>query len=333
MLNIQLGTRKGDDLMKIVVLDGFTVNPGDLSWDGLRTLGECIIHERTAVEETANRCAGAEAVLTNKVLLDKTTIDALPKLKYIGVLATGYNVVDLEAAREQGITVCNVPAYSTTSVAQATFALILELTNRVALHGESVKSGDWCRSLDFSYWKHPLLELGGSTLGIVGFGAIGGKVAKLADAFGMQLVVHTAHPEKYRADHPSVRFLDLDAVFAESDVVSLHCPLTAGNEKLVNASRLRLMRKTAFLINTARGGLIDEPALADALNTEKIAGAALDVLSTEPPSPDNPLLKAKNCLITPHIAWASKAARQRLLDTAVANVAAYLNGTPQNVIR
>jgi glycerate dehydrogenase len=326
-------TRKGGKLVKIVVLDGFTVNPGDLSWDGLRTLGECIIHERTAVEETANRCAGAEAVLTNKVLIDKTTIDALPKLKYIGVLATGYNVVDLEAAKERGITVCNVPAYSTDSVAQATFALILELTNRVALHDESVKSGDWCRSLDFSYWKHPLLELGGSTLGVVGFGRIGQAVAKLADSFGMNVIVHTATPEKHRGSRATVRFVELDALFAESDIISLHCPLTADNEKLVNARRLGLMRKTAFLINTARGGLVDEKALANALNSGEVAGAAVDVLSTEPPSPDNPLLKAKNILITPHIAWATKAARKRLLDTAVAILAAYLNETPQNVIR
>lgn len=317
---------------EIVVLDGYTVNPGDLSWDDLRSLGECEIFDRTPENQIQARCSEAEIIITNKVVIDRKLIKALTKLRYVGVLATGYNVVDVEAARDNKVTVCNVPAYSTPSVAQKTFALLLELTNHVALHAESVKSGEWSNCPDFAYWKKPLIELDGLTLGIVGFGNIGRAVAKLADAFGMKVIVHTAHPEKYTEEFKNFDFVALDAIFANSDVLSLHCPLTAGNEEFVNADKLRLMRKSAFLINTGRGALIDENALADALNEGRISGAALDVLSTEPPSLDNPLIRAKNCLITPHIAWATKQSRTRLLNTAIANVAAFLSGTPRNVV-
>lgn len=318
---------------KIVVLDGYTVNPGDLSWEDLRSLGECEVFDRTPNDKRRKRCDGAEIILTNKVVIDRKLMESLSTLRYVGVLATGYNVVDIEAARDNEVTVCNVPAYSTSSVAQKTFALLLELTNHVALHAESVRSGEWSRCPDFAYWKEPLWELEGLTMGLVGFGNIGRAVAKLADAFGMKVIVNTAHPEKYARKHNNIDFVSLNAIFADSDIVSLHCPLTAENEELVNADRLRLMRKNAFLINTGRGQLIDENALADALNEGRISGAALDVLSTEPPSPNNPLIGAKNCIITPHIAWATKQSRERLLNTAIANVAAFLSGTPRNVLQ
>ena len=316
--------------MKIVVLDGYTLNPGDLSWEELKALGDCEIHERLPAGEIVPRAAEADILLTNKVALPRDLIVRLPKLRYIGVTATGYNIVDTVAARERNVSVTNVPAYGTPSVAQMTFALLLELTQHVGLHAQSVRAGRWTRSADWCYWERPLVELNGLTMGIVGLGRIGRAVADLAAAFGMKVVAQS----RSRAQSGPAQFplLDLDALFRQSDVVSLHCPLTPETNHLVNAARLSLMKPSAFLLNTSRGPLIDEPALAEALNDGRLAGAGLDVLSLEPPPADNPLLQAKNCLITPHIAWATRAARARLMNAAVANVRAFLAGKPQNVV-
>lgn len=316
--------------MQIVVLDGHTLNPGDLSWAELHELGQCHIHNRTPSDDIVRRAQEAEIVLTNKTQLSKETLAHLPKLRYIGVLATGYNVVDVEAAHKQNICVTNVPAYSTVSVAQMVFAHLLNLTQHVAEHGQSVQAGTWNRSQDFCYWNFPLVELASLTMGIIGLGRIGQTTARLALDFGMKVVYFDV--EKSITPQVDARAVDLDTLFRESDVVSLHCPLNDSNFRLVNEQRLQLMKPTAFLINTSRGPLIDEKALADALNAGKIAGAGLDVLSREPPDADHPLLKAKNCYITPHIAWATRAARQRLMDIAVANVGAFVNGRPQNVV-
>lgn len=316
--------------MKIVVLDGYTLNPGDLSWEELNSLGACEIHDRTPAAEVVQRAVEAEIVLTNKTVLSREQIKSLPKLKYIGVLATGYNIVDVAAAREQNIPVTNVPTYGAKSVAQMTLALLLELTQNVGHHAQTVRDGRWTRSSDFCYWDFPLIELDGLTFGIVGYGRIGRAAGELATAFGMRLLSYSPRPPKNAPAH--VQFVDLEELFTASDVVSLHCPLTPETKHLVNASRLSQMKSTAFLINTSRGPLIDEPALADALNEGRLAGAGLDVLAVEPPRPDNPLLKAKNCLVTPHIAWATRAARARLMSTAVANVRAFLKGGPQNVV-
>lgn len=316
--------------MNIVVLDGHTLNPGDLSWDELKALGPCEIFDRTPPGEVAARAANAEIVITNKAVLHRPQIEAMPKLKYIGVTATGYNVVDVEAAGKQNVVVTNVPTYGTRSVAQHTFALLLELTQHAGHHAQTVRDGHWVRSADWCYWDQPLVELDGLTMGIVGYGHIGQAVAKLAEAFGMKVI--TSASSSGRKREPNVAVVDLDYLFSESDVVSLHCPLTPETKHLVNARRLARMRPAAFLLNTSRGPLVDEAALADALNSGRIAGAAMDVLSVEPPGADNPLLNAKNCLITPHIAWATRAARARLMKTAVENVRAFLEGKPQNVV-
>lgn len=315
--------------MNICVLDGFTLNPGDLSWDGLHQLGACEIHERTLATKIIARAANAEIVLTNKTPLTRETIAALPKLKYIGVLATGTNVVDLAAARARNIPVTNTPAYGARSVAQATIALLLELTNHVGQHAQRVRQGAWTNATDWCFWDAPLLELDGLTLGIVGYGRIGAAVAEIAHAFGMNII---AYSPSQKVAPPFVKFVDLETVFHTSDVVSLHCPLTPQTQKLVNAERLALMKPTAFLLNTSRGPLVDETALAEALNSGRITGAGLDVLSVEPPPASNPLLQAKNCLITPHNAWGTRAARSRLLNIAVENIRAFLNGKPQNVV-
>jgi glycerate dehydrogenase len=316
--------------MNIVVLDGYTLNPGDLSWNELEELGSCVVHDRTPPDLILERAREADILLTNKTPLTRETIFALPKLKYIGVLATGYNVVDIAAAKERGIMVTNVPDYSTPSVAQLTFALLLELTHRVGHHAQTVRDGKWVRSADFCYWDFPLVELHGKKFGIVGFGKIGRAVAKIADAFGMHVIVHA---RKKPADLPQHHvFSELNSLFEWSDVVSLHCPLTPETKQLVNAERLALMKPGAFLLNTGRGPLIDEAALADALNKGTIAGAGLDVLSVEPPRADNPLLTAKNCIITPHIAWASRGARERLMEIAVENLRAVARGKPRNVV-
>lgn len=316
--------------MNIVVLDGFTLNPGDLDWAALRALGSLTVHDRTPPELVVERAREAEILLTNKALVSGDTIRALPKLRYIGVLATGYNVVDVAAARERGIPVTNVPGYSTASVAQLTFALLLELTHRAGHHAQAVRDGRWAAGADFCFWDFPLVELHGLTFGVIGFGQIGRAVAKLADAFGMRVLVHS---RTRPADLPAqFEFADLDTLLTRSDVVSLHCPLTAENKGFINAARLARMKPGAFLINTGRGPLLDEQAVAEALNSGRLGGAGLDVLAVEPPRADNPLLTARNCLITPHIAWASRAARTRLMDAVVANVRAFLDGSPRNVV-
>jgi glycerate dehydrogenase len=314
----------------IVVLDGHTLNPGDLSWEELMALGSCKIFDRTPPEEIAARAVNAEMAITNKAVLHRPQIEILPKLKYIGVTATGYNVVDVEAAKERGIVVTNVPTYGTRSVAQHTFALLLELTQHIGHHAQTVRDGRWVRSPDWCYWDKPLIELDGLTMGIVGYGRIGRATARLAEAFGMKVV--TTASSSGRRREPNIAVVDLDYLFSESDVVSLHCPLTPETKHLVNFQRLARMKPTAFLINTSRGLLVDEAALAEALNSSRIAGAGLDVLSVEPPPADNPLLAARNCLITPHNAWAMRAARARLMKTAVENVRAFLVGRPQNVV-
>jgi len=316
--------------MKIIVLDGYTLNPGDLSWDGVGGLGDLTVHDRTPAGEVAERAEGAEIVLTNKTLLPKETIEQLPAMKYVGVLATGYNVVDVAAAKEKGVIVTNVPLYGTASVAQMTFAHLLNLTQRVAHHAGTVREGRWTDSVDFCYWDYPMVELAGLTMGIIGLGRIGRAVAKLALAFGMNVLGHDVVTP---ADLPEgVTMADVDEIFGQSDVVSLHCPLTADNEGMVNGDRLAMMKPTAFLINTGRGPLVDSAALADALNAGQIAGAALDVLAVEPPPADEPLLQAKNCFVTPHIAWATRAARQRLMNTVVDNIKAFQAGEPINVV-
>ena len=316
--------------MKIAVLDGHTLNPGDLSWDELRALGECDIHDRSAPADVPARAAGAEVLLTNKTVLSRELIQSLPQLRYIGVLATGYNIVDVAAARERGIPVANVPGYGTRSVAQMTFALLLELASRAGHHAQTVRDSRWSQCPDYCYWDFPLVELDGLTMGIVGFGRIGRAVAELAHAFGMNVI---AQSRSAPADAPAhVRFAPLETLLRESDVVSLHCPLTPQTQQLINPATLALLKPTAFLLNTSRGPLIDEPALAEALNAGRLAGAGLDVVSVEPPAAGNPLFSARNCVITPHIAWASRSARARLLNMAVENLRAFLAGQPRNVV-
>ena len=310
--------------MKIVVLDGYALNPGDLSWDSLRELGEVEIYDRTSGEEVVPRACDADAVLTNKTVLDAAVLGALPKLKYVGVLATGYNVVDLNAAREHHLVVTNIPAYSTDSVAQMVFAHLLNIVQRVDYYAEQNRVGRWSSSADFSYFDTPLSELGGKHMGIVGFGHIGQAVARIALAFGMKVAVFTSKPQTALPE--GCVKVEMDDIFRECDVVSLHCPLTPDTDKLVNSFRLSQMKKGAVLINTGRGGLIDEMALAEALKSGKLLAAGLDVLTSEPPKADNPLLKLSNCFITPHIAWATQEARKRLMNQAVANIKAFQDG-------
>lgn len=317
---------------KIVILDGHTINPGDLSWEVILQQGECTVYERTPKELVAERCRDAKAVLTSKAIFTREVMESLPKLSYIGVLATGYNVVDVQAARERGITVTNIPAYSTQSVAQMVFALLLQLCCHVKEHSDSVKSGAWSACEDFCYWNSPMIELAGKTLGIVGFGMIGQQTARVANALGMKVAAFGR--QRKQVDGIDYQWIDsLDELLVRSDVISLHCPLTEDTNGMINAERLRLMKPSAFLINTARGPLIEENALADALNSKRIAGAALDVLGAEPPAADNPLFRAKNCIITPHIAWATKEARTRLINTAGENLKAYLEGSPVNTVQ
>lgn len=317
--------------MKIVVLDGRTLNPGDLSWDALRALGDCTVWDRTPPHEVLERAVHAEIVLTNKTRLDRDTLAGLPLLRYIGVLATGTNVVDVRAASERGIVVTNVPNYGSESVAQATFALLLELTNHVGLHAEAARTGRWRASGEFAHTERALVELHGLTLGVVGLGHIGRAVCRIALGFGMHVLAHG--PGASRPDDPPVERVSLDALFAHADVVSLHCPLTPATAHLVDATRLGRMKSGALLINTARGGLLDEVAVAQALASGQLGGAGLDVLSVEPPPDDHPLLHAPNCIVTPHNAWATRASRARLLETAVANVRAFLAGRPAHVVQ
>ncbi|HAM73877.1 MAG TPA: glycerate dehydrogenase [Verrucomicrobiales bacterium] len=322
----------GSPRPRIVILDGHTLNPGDQSWSGLEALGDCQVHARSAPHEVVDRCRGAAVVITNKVPLSRATLEQLPDLRCIGVTATGYNIVDVAAARERGIPVTNVPTYGTRSVAQFTLALILELAHRVGMHADSVRAGDWSRCPDFCYWKSPLVELEGMTLGIVGFGRIGRAVADLGLALGMRVLASGRSGTPAVPDTTGVRRTDLATLFRESDVLSLHCPLTEETRHLVSRERLALMKPGAWLINTSRGPLVDEAALAEALNGGRLGAAAVDVLSVEPPDPGNPLLQARNCLVTPHQAWASLAARKRLMAVAVENVRAFLAGEPVNVV-
>ena len=317
--------------LKIVVLDGYTLNPGDLSWKELEALGTVKIYDRTRPDEVVKRAAGAKIVLTNKTILDGEALSQLPDLKYIGVLATGYNVVNLEVAQKQGVTVTNIPAYSTDSVAPMGFAHLLNITQRVEHYAEEVASGNWTGQADFCYWNTPLVELAGKTLGIVGLGHTGMATARIALAFGMQVLAYTS---KSAAELPAgIRKADsLEQVFSDSDVVSLHCPLTESTRNLINMERLKLMKREAILINTGRGGLVNESDLAEALEKGLLAAAGVDVLSSEPPVPGHPLVGVKNCFITPHIAWATLEARQRLMRQAVRNIEAFLNGQPINTI-
>ncbi len=317
--------------MKIVVLDGYTLNPGDLSWDNLKVIGEVVIYDRTPTGEILERSKNAEILFTNKTPLKEEILNALPSLKYIGVLATGYNVVDIEAAKRRGIVVTNVPAYSTFSVAQLTFALLLELCLHVQRQSDSVLSGKWASSVDFTYRDFPLIELAGKTIGIIGFGNIGQSVANIAASFGMN-VISFSRRQTDQSHRTNFNWVTIDELFETADVVSVHCPLVPETKGLVNIGYLKKMKKSAFLLNTSRGPIVIEEDLAYALNNDLISGAGVDVLSVEPPSADNHLLKAKNCIITPHIAWATKEARIRLLDIAVNNLAHFLGNTPVNVV-
>ena len=317
--------------MKIVVLDGCAANSGDISWDGLAQYGELTVYDRTDDADVIARIGDAELITTNKTVIDRHAMESCPKLKYIGVLATGYNVVDLDAAKEHGIVVTNVPAYSTDAVAQFTFALLLELANQVGVHNSSVKDGGWVRSKDFSYSVMPTMELYGKTMGIIGYGSIGQRVADIAHAFGMKVLV-SSRTEKKLPEGGWIRWVSREELFAEADVISIHCPLFPETKGMINREAIGLMKRTALVINTARGGCIVEQDLADALNSGRIAGAAVDVVSQEPMKEDNPLLTAKNIIITPHIAWAPREVRQRLLQIAGDNMGAFLAGHPINVV-
>lgn len=318
--------------MKIVNLDGHTTNPGDLSWDGIKELGDYTVYDRTAPDEIIRRAKGAEILIINKTVLDRSLLDALsPELKYIGLQSTGYNVVDCEYARELGITVCNIPAYSTNAVAQLVFAFILQITNKVTLHSDAVKNGEWCSCPDFCFWKEPLTELDGKTIGIIGFGSIGRRVAQIAEAFGMNVLAYSPR-KKEIGNLNTLKFTDLNTLLSNSDIITCHCPLTEETTGLINKENISKMKKSAVFINTSRGPVVDEKALADALNNGDIAAAGLDVLKVEPARKDNPLLTAKNCYITPHIAWAAQETRARLLKILEENIRAYLSGKPQNVV-
>ena len=318
--------------MTIVVLDGYAANPGDLSWDGLKELGDLTVYERTSPDEVLERAQGAQAITTNKVLITAELMDQLPELQYIGVLATGYNVVDIPAARKRGIVVTNIPAYSTMSVAQLVMAHLLNITNQVALHSQAVTEGKWQTCMDFTFTLTPQIELDGKTFGIVGLGNTGTAAARIAQSFGMRVLAYSSKSAATLAAFGIDKADGYEQLFRESDVLSLHCPLTEETHHLVNAERLSWMKPTSILINTGRGPLIDENSLADALNQGRIMGAGVDVLQEEPPRKGSPLIGARNCFITPHIAWATQAARSRLMKIAVANVKAFIEGKPQNVV-
>lgn len=317
--------------MKLVVLDGYTLNPGDLNWEGIKKFGDLEVHDRTPESQIVERCQGAEIIFTNKTPLREAILSQLPDLKYIGVLATGYNVVDVDYAKARGIAVANVPGYGTASVVQMTFALLLELCQHVQSHSDSVRQGDWAASPDFCYWNYPLIELEGKTIGIIGFGSIGQKVADIATAFGMN-IIGFSRTRSDQSHRKNFKWAELNELLKESDVVSVHCPLFPETQGIINKDSLRLMKRTAFFLNTSRGPLMVDQDLADALNEGIIAGAGIDVLSVEPPSADNPLFKAKNCLITPHIAWATKEARSRLMGIAENNLSSFLNQKPINIV-
>lgn len=317
---------------EIVILDGYTENPGDLSWDGFRALGELTVYDRTPrgdVEEIVKRIGNAEIVCTNKTPITEEILRRVPSVRYIGVLATGYNVVDVQAAARRGIPVTNIPDYGTGAVAQYTIAMLLELCSRIGHHDRVVHEGKWTSAKDFCFWDYPLMELAGKTMGIIGYGRIGQETARLARAFGMKILAFRRRPAK---EDDQCRYVSMDELLAKSDVISLHCPLFPETEGLINRQTIARMKDGVILLNTARGPLINEKDLADALNCGKVYGAAVDVVSTEPIQADNPLLQAKNCLITPHVAWTSRESRQRLMDTAVANLQAFLDGKPVHVV-
>ena len=317
--------------MNIVVLDGYTLNPGDISWEGIEKLGDVTIYDRTPVDKVIERAAGAEVIFTNKTPVSEEAINELTSLKFIGVLATGYNIVNTEAAKAKGVIVSNVPGYGTNSVVQMTIALLLELCLRVQRHSDAVMEGKWARSSDWCFWDYPLVELSGKTMGIIGFGRIGRQVGDVATAFGMNIVGNSRHWTD-QSQRKNFRWAEVPELLAQSDVVSIHCPLFPETKGLINKESLMTMKKTAFLLNTSRGPIVVDEDLAEALNSEVIAGAGIDVLSVEPPSADNPLFKAKNCIITPHIAWATKEARIRLMNITVSNLSAFINGNPVNVV-
>jgi len=316
--------------MKIVILDGYSANPGDLSWDALKALGEVTVYDRTSREDTVERAADADIVLTNKVVIDREVMEQLPRLKFIGVLATGYNIIDVACARERGVVVSNVPAYSTESVAQMVFSHLLTVTNRTEHYAQQNREGRWTRSADFCYWDSPVMELAGKTMGVVGLGNIGRRVAEIALAFGMKVVALTSKSEALLPQ--GVRKVTFEELLGASDVVSLHCPLTDQTRHLINRDTIAMMRPSAILVNTGRGPLVDDEALAEALNANRLKAYCADVMTQEPPKADNPLLGLKNVFLTPHIAWASTEARIRLLDITIKNVRAFIEGKPQNVI-
>ena len=316
--------------MKIVVLDGYTENPGDLSWEGFEELGELTVYDRTPKEKVIERIGDADAVIVNKTPLDRGVFEACPQIKYVGVLATGYNVIDIKAARERGIPVCNIPTYGTTAVAQMTFALLLEICHHIAEHSDAVKKGEWSNNPDWCFWKYPLIELADKKMGIIGFGRIGQAVGKLAKAFGMQILAYDANQNE--SGKEIGEYVALDELLAQSDVISLHCPLFPETEGIINKKNISKMKDGVIIINTSRGPLIKEEDLADALRKKKVYAAACDVVSTEPILPDNPLLGCYNSIITPHIAWAPKESRQRLMDVAVSNLKAFADGKWTNVV-
>lgn len=317
--------------MKIVVLDGYTLNPGDISWEGLEALGEVTVYDRTKPEEVVERIGDAEVVYTNKTPITRDTLDQCGNIRFIGVLATGYNIIDIEAAKEKGIPVSNIPTYGTAAVSQFAIALLLELCHHIGEHSDAVKNGEWTSNPDWCFWKYPLVELAGKTMGIVGFGRIGQDTGKIAQALGMKVLAFDAY-KRPELESETCRYADLDTLLAESDVISLHCPLFPDTEGIINKDTIAKMKTGVMIINDSRGPLIVEEDLRDALNSGKVAGAALDVVSTEPIKMDNPLLSAKNVILTPHIAWAPKESRQRLMDIAVENLQCFVDGAPQNVV-
>lgn len=317
--------------MKIVVLDGYTLNPGDISWEGLEALGEVTVYDRTKPEEVVERIGDAEVVYTNKTPITRDTLDQCGNIRFIGVLATGYNIIDIEASKEKGIPVSNIPTYGTAAVSQFAIALLLELCHHIGEHSDAVKNGEWTSNPDWCFWKHPLVELAGKTMGIIGFGRIGQDTGKIAQALGMKVLAFDAY-KRPELESETCRYADLDTLLAESDVISLHCPLFPDTEGIINKDTIAKMKTGVMIINDSRGPLIVEEDLRDALNSGKVAGAALDVVSTEPIKMDNPLLSAKNVILTPHIAWAPKESRQRLMDIAVENLQCFVDGAPQNVV-
>jgi len=317
--------------LKIVILDGYTENPGDLSWEGFEKLGELTVYDRTPADKIIERIGDADVVYTNKTPISRETLDACPNVKFIGVLATGYNVVDVEAAKEKGIPVSNIPTYGTDAVAQFTIALLLELCHHIGAHSDAVKNGEWTNNPDWCFWKYPLIELAGKTMGIIGFGRIGQRTAEIAQALGMKILAYDAYKNS-ALESETCKYAELDELLANSDVISLHCPLFPETQGIINKDTIAKMKDGVMILNTSRGPLIVEEDLRDALNSGKVAGAALDVVSKEPIEMNNPLLSAKNIIITPHIAWAPKESRQRLMDIAVDNLKAFISGNPQNVV-